>query len=261
MNEAELLFCKLLGLNRYELYLKRSNLLPKDKCRFIAQVLRRRMQGEPLQYILGCAYFFGAEFKINRNAFIPRPETEILVETVLKLIDKMEYRPINILEIGTGSGCIAISILKFTQDTYVIATDISHEALLIAKENALGHKVIERINFVNCDLFSALKGKFDLIVSNPPYISSSDIERLQKEIQFEPRIALDGGQDGLAFYLKIIKHCSGLLKKGGFLVLELGFLQLEPLKNILGSYPEFNIMEIIKDYSQVERVVVIRKKR
>jgi len=259
MNETELLFCNLLGLERHELYFKKNYLLPKDKGRFIAQALRRRMQAEPLEYILGCAYFFGEEFIVNKNVFIPRPETEILVETTLRLIDKLKQKPVSILELGTGSGCIAISIAKFAPHTQIIATDISHAALAVAKENALRHKVIERIDFVNCDLFDGLKAKFDLIISNPPYIASSQIKKLQREIQFEPRIALDGGASGLEFYSRIIKYGGIYLSTGGFLVLELGFAQVKAVKNILGSYPELHIMEIIKDYAEIERVLVVRK--
>ena len=257
MNEAELLFTNLLSCSRTQLYINRKESLGRDKSIFVSNVLKRRIKGEPIQYILGKADFMGLEFYVNPDVLIPRPETELLVEKV------MEFEATNILEIGTGSGCIAIILAKLLKNTKVIATDISKKALLIAEKNAKMHKVDDRIEFMHSDLFknSGLRASdFELIISNPPYVPSAQIETLQREVQFEPRLALDGGRDGLDYIKRIISESPRFLKSGGLLMTEIGFRQAEKIKNIFGLRKDFNIMEIIKDYNQIERVVVAKKR-
>jgi len=268
MNEAELLFTEIFNTNRAGLYLDKDLRLDKDKAYFISTVLRRRIQGEPLQYILGKCEFMGLEFKVTPDVMIPRPETEILVEKGIDLVrslglgvrsKELGVRSWEILDIGTGSGCIGISLAKFLQNCKVTAVDISENALIVAKENAKLNNV--EINFLHSDLFNARElesNRYDLIVSNPPYIPSSEIDSLEIQLQYEPRIALDGGMDGLDFYRRIICQAQAHLKADGFLILEIGFGQAIKIKNILEKTRNFAIIDIVKDYNSIDRVVVAK---
>jgi len=260
MNEIEILFTEILGCPRHQLYLRREfNLTPLQK-EFFVSALKRRILGEPLQYILGKTEFMGLEFKLNQDVFIPRPETEILVEYTLGLIARLEKRSLSILDLCTGSGCIAISLAKYTSDRNIIfyATDLSKKALEVAKVNADIHRV--KINFLNADLFNGMKqNSFDIIISNPPYIPSDQIDKLPKEISYEPAIALDGGRDGLEFFRRIIKSVPFYLKEDGFLVMEIGFGQLGSIKNIFKNIKNLRIIDCVKDYSNIERVIVAKK--
>ena len=266
MNETELLFTEILNYNQLDLYLNKDISLDKAQASLISEVLKRRIQGQPLQYILGKTEFMGLEFKVTPDVFIPRPETEILVETVIKqssIIHHPSSVP-NILDIGTGSGCIAISLAKLLSNVKIIATDISSSALKIAQRNALLNNLDDKIKFINSDLFTSYELRFtnyDIIVSNPPYIPASEIEVLQAEIKYEPRIALDGGKNGLDFYRRIIKETPSYLKKGGFLIMEMGFNQREAIKNIFQKSRVFQIIEFVKDYNNIDRVVVAQKKK
>lgn len=259
MVEAELLFSEMLNCDRASLYLNKDKPLGVDKSSFAASVLKKRLVGEPIDYILGFAEFMGLKFKVSRQVLIPRPETEILVEAALRYVSrhKAQVKRTNILDLGTGSGCIAISLAKFLPQAKVDALDISKSALKIAEENADLNKV--KINFLESDLFKSAdlnNIQYDMIVSNPPYVRSLDIVGLQPEIQFEPNIALDGGFDGLDFYRRIIKHSPKYLAKGAFLILEIGFGQARDIKDIFQKSGNFEIIEVIKDYNNIDRVVV-----
>jgi release factor glutamine methyltransferase len=213
----------------------------------ISSVLKRRITGEPIQYILGRTEFMGLEFKVNHDVFIPRPETEVLVETVMRF-SRVSPTETSILDLGTGSGCIAVSLAKFLPNAKIDAVDISKEALKIAKENAGLNEV--KINFSHSDLFTGLESQkktYDIIVSNPPYIRTSDIASLQPEVRCEPRLALDGGEDGLDFYRRIIDDALYYLRKGAFLIMELGLGQSKTVKNIFQKQNNFEIMDIVKD--------------
>jgi len=257
MNEAELLFTEVLNCDRLSLYLNKDISLDKKKSALISCVLQRRIKGEPIQYILGKTEFAGLEFKVDKNVFIPRPETEVLVEAVFNLA-RIHGAPLNILDIGTGSGCIGVSLAKFLSHTDITATDISSLALKVAKFNANLNNVSGKIKFIQSDMFADArlqKEKFDIIVSNPPYVVSAEIDSLAPEVRCEPRIALDGGRDGLDFYRKIIKTAPLYLKKGGFLILEIGFNQKNEIENIFQKGKIFEIIEFIRDYNNIERVV------
>ncbi|MFH1441705.1 MAG: HemK/PrmC family methyltransferase [Candidatus Omnitrophota bacterium] len=302
MTETELLFTEVLNCGRPALYINKDIVLPKEKALLISSVLKRRVLGEPLEYILGKAEFMGLEFKVNKDVLIPRADTEILVEIAIKLVHRettakrlfsrhseskgriistaidpalsrrMTKNGIRkkILEIGTGSGCIAVSLAKLLTDVKITAVDVSKSALKIAKENAVLNNVADRINFIEGDLFNICDGQrtghdlslriYDLIVTNPPYIPTQDIEGLQPEVKYEPRIALDGGRDGLDFYRKIIELSAGYLKEGGFLVMEIGFGQKEKIENMFQNTQDFEIIDIIKDYNGIDRVIVANYK-
>jgi release factor glutamine methyltransferase len=262
MNETELLFTQILNCNRQDLYLDRDKLLDKKNSELISGVLKKRAVGQPLQYILGKTEFMSLEFKVSPDVFIPRPETEILVETAIK-VTKSPGQPVtklNILDMGTGSGCIAISLAKLLPHIAVTATDISCAALEVARENAKLNDV--SINFIQSNLFCAYDLRpttYDLIISNPPYIPTSEIQKLQREVRFEPRIALDGGSDGLNFYRRIIKNSPAYLEDNGYLILEMGFTQRKAIEKIADTSRRFSIVRIVRDYNNIDRVIVLKK--
>jgi len=262
MNEAELLFSRVLNCDRVSLYLNKKDKLGAQSGALVSSVLRKRISGYPLQYILGKADFFGREFLVNESVLIPRPETEILVETALKIGLRLKAKGLrpDILELGTGSGCIAISLAKELPGVNIIATDISEKALGAARKNARLHNV--KINFVQGDLFNTYPLSFTLyhlIISNPPYIPSGEINKLQPEIAYEPRQALDGGKDGLDYYRRIAGQCSEYLKEEGVLVFEIGFGQYEEIEKILQKGAKLQIIDVIRDYADIRRVIVAQK--
>jgi len=257
MTEAELVLTHVLNCDRLSLYLNKDVCLDRNKSVQVSAILKRRIIGEPLQYILGSTEFMGYEFKVDKRALIPRPETEILISCALeKLKSSGKVAQPKILDLGTGSGCIAICIAKLLPQALIWATDVSLSALQLAKENADLHKV--KVKFLLGDIFSALEGqeKFDLIISNPPYIAKHEFCGLAKEISFEPVLALRAGIDGLDFYRRIISQAAGYLKEDGFLILEMGLGQRSVIEDILRKTKNFKVIEIIKDYNNIERVMV-----
>ena len=262
MTESELLFTQALNCNRANLYFDKGKYLTLSQASFISSVLKRRISGEPIQYILGKTEFMGLEFKVNRNVLIPRPETEILVETALRYAGSLSHAAKRILELGTGAGCIAVSLAKFLPAFTIVATDISLGALKVAEDNARLNEVTDKIIFLASDLFGSLamrSKKYTICVCNPPYIPSDEIGKLQPEIQYEPRSALDGGRGGLDFYRKIIKGSLDYLEDGGILILEIGFNQKQGIEDIFCRFNHFKIIEIIKDYNKIDRVIIARK--
>jgi release factor glutamine methyltransferase len=260
VNEAELVYSHVLECDRLSLYLNKDACLDKDQSARVSRIFKRRLMGQPLQYILGSTEFMGLEFKVDKRALIPRPETEVLVSCALerlKLCGQVAHP--EILDLGTGSGCIAVSIAKLLPQAKIWATDISVKALQLAEENADLHKV--KISFFCSDLFKVFQGKrkeFDLIISNPPYICEKELSSLAREISFEPILALGAGVDGLDFYRRIISQAPGFLKTGGFLILEMGFGQQSAIESMLKKTKNFEIIEIIKDYNNIERVLILK---
>ena len=265
MNEAELLFTHILDCDRISLYQNKDKVLDKAKLEFISSVLRRRFLGEPIQYILGKTEFMGLEFLVNEAVLIPRPETEILVETALEYLKiRKDYDSINktpkVLDLCTGSGCIAVSLAKNLTQASVDASDVSDEVLEVAKKNAAINNVA--VNFIQSDLFKSnlfVSGSYDMILSNPPYVITSQLKSLQMEVQKEPRLALDGGIDGLYFYRRIVKDAYYFLKDNGLLIFEIGFSQKDALEDIFNSSGLFKVLRIVKDYNSIDRVIVGRK--
>jgi release factor glutamine methyltransferase len=261
MNEVELLFTDMLNCDRMSLYQNKKLYLDKAKSSLVSSVLKRRMQAEPIQYILGKTEFLGLEFKVTADVFIPRPETEILVEQTINTVKLLNCQIVKLLDIGTGSGCIAISLAKLLTGVKITATDISEKALNIAKENAKNNNVVDRIMFLKSNLFESLPichMPYAICVCNPPYIPTVEIETLQPEVRYEPHMALDGGKDGLDFYRRIIDKTPHYLRKDGFLIMEMGFNQKEAIKNIFQKSGYFEIIEFVKDYNNVDRVIVAR---
>ena len=222
----------------------------------IKNVLNRRIKGEPLDKIFGEKEFYGLMFKVNNFVLSPRYETELLVEQVLL---EIKDKKVNILDMCTGSGAIAVSIKK-NSNADLTACDISLQALETAKENAKLNKA--KIKFLKSDMFNDLKinQRYDIIVSNPPYIPSRDIEKLDKEVKnYDPKIALDGGDDGLDFYKIIANESVKFLKQNGMIFLEIGFGQAEMVKKILKK--NFEKIKVVNDYNNIERIIIARKKK
>lgn len=263
--EAELLVGHCLGLSREKLYIHLNDLVEeKDKER-ILMILERRKKGEPIQYIIGHREFWSLDIKVTPKVFIPRPETEILVEQAILILKKESSKQdLSVLELGTGSGAISISLAKELENISLIATDISFEAILLAKENAIKSGIDKKIKFICGDLFTPFRfingGYFDMIISNPPYIKSSEIMRLQREIKnYEPIMAIDGGEDGLKFHRRIIGSSTLYLKKEGWLLMEIGHGQGDSILGLIKEKECFKKVEIVKDLSGLERLVKIKK--
>lgn len=214
--------------------------------------LNKIIEGVPIQYITKKQEFMGLDFFVDENVLIPQPDTEILVEEVLK-ISKLYNKKINILDLCTGSGAIAVSLAKYIKDVNIIATDISENAIEIAEKNAIKNNAENNIKFVVSDMFKNIENKFDIIVSNPPYIETKEIEKLSKEVKNEPIIALDGGNDGIKYYKIIADNYNKFLNIGGYLLLEMGYNQGESVSKL------FKNSEIKKDLSGNNRVILVKK--
>lgn len=245
-SDLDWIFCHVLKLKRSELHLR--ELVTVCESQEILRLVGERLSGKPLQHILGDTVFYGIEIKTDSRALIPRIDTEILCEHAIKASKQKA-----VLDLCTGTGCLAIAVSKLAQAN-VVAVDISDDALTLAKENAEKNDV--KIEFIKSDMFENLAGrKFDVIVSNPPYIKTEEIETLSVEVKdFEPHLALDGGKDGLDFYRIIAKECKNYLNKNGVLLLEVGINQAQ---DVVSLFDDVKRTDIIKDYCGVDRVVVI----
>lgn len=257
--EAELLMEKAAGLNRTALFLRGEESLSDEVLAVYGGFLSEREQGRPTQYILGEWEFMGLPFHVGEGVLIPRGDTEVLVETILEKEQSELLK--SILDIGTGSGCIPVSLGHYGKFEKIMAVDISQKALGYATKNAAENKV--NIEFYESDLFANVpaewQGKLDAIVSNPPYIPKKDIEELMTEVKdFEPMNALDGGEDGLDFYRAIIKEARKWLRKDGWLFFEIGYDQGEALKSLLNEFG-YTEIEIRKDLAGLDRVAMGKK--
>lgn len=258
--QAELLLACSMNLKREGLYLCFHQPMGKEEEEKFKGLILRRASREPLQYLLGYQEFWSIPFKVDSRVLIPRPETEHLVEEGISILSKnpSERSPV-VLELGTGCGAIAISLARELKNLTMIATDLSKEAIEVAKENARDSGVMDRILFLVGDLFepfSPFKRPFDLILSNPPYIKNSEIDRLAREIKdYEPLMALKGGEDGLHFYRRIISEAPHYLKEGGWLLLEMGEGQGERVSELFESTGKFKSPTLLKDLAGIERVI------
>ena len=252
---AELLLAEILNCKRLDLYLKFDQPLKENEVDIYREWILRRGKFEPLQYIIGRVEFYGMQFKVTRDVLIPRSDTEILVEEVINFAkDKSGLR---ILDIGTGSGNIPIALAKNLTNAEITSVDVSANAIEVAKENALLNNVESKVEFILSDIYH-LKIEtdlFDIVVSNPPYISAEEYPTLQKEIvDYEPSIALTDSNDGLNFYRTITEKSKSFLKKEGKIFFEIGKEQFNDVEKILLKNNFLNI-KITKDYQQIERVI------
>jgi release factor glutamine methyltransferase len=275
--QIELLLAHLLKMPRLKLYLNFDRVLALAETDALREFVKRRGQREPLQHIVGSTSFCGYEIAVNRHALVPRPETELLAEAGWNFLVTRHSSLVTALDFGTGTGCIAIALAAKCPDAKIAATDISADALALAKQNATRNNVAERIEFFEGDGFEALQNfgvrrhvgalesgdmsphsKFDLVVSNPPYIPSVEIATLQPEVRdFDPRTALDGGTDGLDFYRLFATEAKPFLKPDGKIMLEFGDGQADAIRQIFEN--EKWIVEAVKeDYSQRARILIAK---
>lgn len=263
--DAALLLGEALGCPREKLYLDYEMALEISVKDLYDSLLERRARREPLSYIIGRREFWSLDFYITPEVLVPRAETELLVEVTLGLVKGLDKNhPIKILDLGTGSGTIAVSLAKELGDVEIWATDLSARALEVARTNALRHRVEEKIRFLLGDAFAPVRGQlnfFDLVVSNPPYVRRRELKDLSPEVcDWEPRLALDGGADGLDFYRRIVEETHLYLADGGFLALEIGAdMSAEVCRLISNSVGYFSATQVCQDYAGRDRVVVARK--
>lgn len=256
--EAEHLAAFVLGKDRLHLAIHKNDEMPSDCLEKLKLFSNQRAKGKPLAYITGIKEFMSLEFEVNKNVLIPRPETEELAEYIIELY---KDKNVKILDLCTGSGAICISLAHYIDSAFCKGVDISPLAIETAKRNAKKLGVDKRCEFEIYDVLSPkdMNQKFDVVVSNPPYIETNVIEALEATVKdFEPRLALDGGHDGLLFYKKIAQSISLYLKKGGMLFLEIGYNQGEELKEIMAQ--NFDGVKIIKDLSGHDRIAIGRYK-
>jgi len=255
--DCELLLSSSLNISREHLFMNHTQKINEVQLKEFYNLLDRRKKKEPIAYILNKKEFWNNSFYVNKNVLIPRPDTEILIEQILKNYSKNDA--LSVLDIGTGSGCIVLSLLKLFKNFKGVAIDISKKALNVAKYNAKMHQLDNRVKFFKSSVDNFLKGKYDLIVSNPPYIKQLDFKNLERDIsEYEPSLALKGGIDGLTVIRRVIKKSSKLLKRGGKLVLEIGYDQMYQSKQVLRKQG-FYINKITKDYSNNYRCIVCTK--
>ncbi len=253
--EARALLAGLLNCSRTALLLHRDDLMDADEVETYREWVDRRLKREPVAYIIGHKGFMGFNFEVSPEVLVPRPETELLVEDALMETRDRGLQSAHILDVGTGSGCIAVSLARSLPEANILALDINEKALEIAARNAAKNSV--NVRFLKSDLFAELpqiqEGGFDMILGNPPYVASTDLPRLEPELSFEPRLALDGGQDGLDLLRRLVHDSRTFLKPGGLLALEIGHDQGTRVRDLLEANGFENIA-ILKDYSGHDRI-------
>ena len=252
--DAELILSKTLGLSREKILLNLNEKINDEVLEKFNYYLKLRKKNRPIAYILGFKDFWKYKFQVDKNVLIPRPETELIIEQALKNLPRLSKK--NILDIGTGCGCIIISIIKERENCKATAIDKSLKALKVAKLNAEMHHVLKKIKFLNIDVDKYFANKYDLIVSNPPYIKDIEILSLDKDVKLnEPKLALSGGKSGLNKVFKVIKKSEKLLKTKGKLILEIGEKQSKEVKKFLIKN-NFNQIQVFKDLSRKDRCII-----
>lgn len=261
---AEMLLAFVLGLQRIELYVHFDRVVAGDKLKVLHELVKRAGEHEPIAYLIGRTEFYSLEIKVNRDCLIPRPETELLAERGIEFLRKRTGRQY-VCDLCTGSGCVAVAVAKGVKDVGIIATDICDAAISVAAENVAHHALGETIKLLCGDLFAPIiegldKTRFDLIVSNPPYISTSEYETLDKNVkEYEPKKALHAGDDGLDVYRRTIEQANEHLKDDGALMLEIGYAQGQAIKGLLEAAGCFSEITIEKDFQNNDRVVTAIK--
>ena len=255
--DSELLLSKVLKKDRKYIILNSKKNLNENYLSNFNKLIDRRKKGEPVAYLTNFKEFWKQKYFVNKNVLIPRPDSEVLIDEALKIYEK--EKKINILDIGTGSGCLLLSILNERKNFMGIGVDISKKALNVARFNAKLQHLSNRVKFYNSDIDKFFIGKYDLILSNPPYIKKFDIRCLEKDVAyFEPKVALDGGSDGFSKITKVIIKASTLIKKNGKFILEMGCHQKNEIVNKLKNN-KFYINKIVEDYGKNDRCIISTK--
>ena len=255
--DCEILLSNSIKRDKKHIILNPKELLGSEQLKKFKSLIDRRKKGEPIAYLINKKEFWKDEFFVNKDVLIPRPDTELIIEQVLKIYSK-ESR-LQVLDIGTGSGCILLSILKERLNFYGTGIDISKKSINVSKYNAKQLNLMNRVKFFNSSVDNFKIGKYDLIVSNPPYIESLNLKYLEKDVvNFEPKLALSGGFDGFSKIRKVISKASILIKKNGKFILEIGFNQKNKVKKILKE-EGFYINKAIKDYGNNDRCIISTK--
>ena len=260
--DAECLLAHVLKTDRLYLYRHPEARLTEDAASTFRTLAARRLKGEPVAYLLGQKEFWSLAFEVNEHVLIPRPDTECLVEECLKVCSAIPPADFRILDLGTGSGAIGIALAWELPYAHVVATDISPGAVEVARRNAGRNGVEQRMTFLAGHLFAPLSGKFDIIISNPPYLSEREFQMLPTGVrEYEPTSALLAGPDGTAFHAQIIAGCAEYLKEGGCLFLEIGSEQRERIEALLAAAGFFEEIRSRRDYAGLDRAVMARKRK
>ena len=258
--KSKMIMENVLGQNRQYIIVNDLNQLDYEQEKEYFFEIEKLLENNPIEYITNKKEFMNLELYVNQDVLIPRQDTEILVEEVINILQNIKAENIQILDMCTGSGAIAIALAKNVEKCIVDAVDISSGALEVVKKNIVKNKVEGRVNIINSDLFSKISNKkYDLIVSNPPYIESNVIEKLDKQVQKEPILALDGGEDGLDFYKKIINEAPSHLKSDGYLCFEIGYNQKNAVQNLLSNSGKYQNIYCKKDLCGNDRVIIAKK--
>ncbi len=258
--DARAFLCNILDKDSIYLNIHKDDILNDKTIDLYMSYINRRSMDEPFAYITNSKEFMSLDFYVDKNVLIPRPDTEILVEYIIKYCENQK-KHLKIIDLCTGSGAIAVSLANYIPNCTVTAIDISKSALEIAQKNAKTHCVTDKIDFKLFDVLGDIKelGEFDIIVSNPPYISKEEILNLESNVRdYEPTLALDGGNDGLDFYRNIIKHSTNMLNSNGTIALEIGYDQANDVVKLLKLH-SFDDIKILKDYSGLDRVIIAKK--
>jgi release factor glutamine methyltransferase len=259
--DAEVLLSFCLGCDRLEFYKNPDRIISETQLSAFRNLIARRLQWEPVAYITGRKEFWSFTLEVNSSVLIPRPDTEVIVEEALDICRKIDSSKMKILDIGTGSGAIAIALAKEMPHAKVMATDISPAAVNLAQKNAAALGLKEKIDFRQGNLFEPVDGIFDIIVCNPPYISAQDYEKLPAGVKnYEPQDALLAGKSGLEFYEKLIYQAAGFVQKNGWLLLEIGAKQEAGVRGIMETSSCYDSIEMSRDYAGLPRVIKARRK-
>lgn len=260
---AGVLLCHVLDVERTHLLTRSNESISEANYEIFLRLVQRRAAGEPLQYITGHQEFYGLDFIVTPDVLIPRPETEFLVERVLKLIGESKEASPLVVDVGTGSGCIAVSVAVHARNARVLATDVSRSSLDIAIKNAAKHGVRDRVEFLAGDLLAPLAGRdlegaIDILAANPPYVNAGSVDDLQKEVRdWEPHAALFGGPEGLDFYRRLLEEAIEYLKPEGFMVIEIGYDQFAAIEELSAAY-SWEIVDVTRDLQDIPRTLTLR---
>jgi release factor glutamine methyltransferase len=264
--DAQVLLAEALGCDRTYLIVNFNQELIAETLEKYERLIARRARGEPLQYITGHQEFFGLEFEVTPDVLIPRPETELIVEETIHLVQEIaasrsEWRPL-IVDLGTGSGCIAAALAREIRSAHVVAADISLAALRVSRRNAARYGLLERVEFIACDLLSAFSTVpfADFIISNPPYVAQADLATLQREVRdWEPPVALTDFADGLSFYRRLLTETPAYLSSGGFLICEMGYSQADKVTSLIDE-SKWDERRILTDLQGIPRTLILKRK-